>query len=143
MNGSYQQWVAAFTAGFVATLVFHQGVIGVFWLAGLVPAAPWNMAPVAPLDIPQVISLAFWGGVWGLPIWALMRRWQGLSRWLVAVVAGAVGPTLVAMLVVFPLKGIPVDASRVVGGLIVNGAWGFGVACWMAFATRQLGASVK
>ena len=102
-----------------------------FWLAGLIPAAPWNMTPVPPLAIPQVLSLAFWGGVWGLPVWWLIRRWQGARYWAGAVVLGAIGPTLVAMLLVFPMKGLEVNATKVVGGLIVNAAWGLGLAIWM------------
>ncbi len=131
MTHTKQQWLQAFTGGFIATLLFHQGVLALFWLAGLIPAAPWNMTPVPPLAIPQVLSLAFWGGVWGLPVWWLIRRWQGARYWAGAVVLGAIGPTLVAMLLVFPMKGLEVNATKVVGGLIVNAAWGLGLAIWM------------
>jgi len=124
-------WIKAFIAGFVATLLFHQSVIGLFWLAGMVPSMPWNLSSVPPLGVPSVISLSFWGGLWALPVWWLIRRWQGVKQWLAAVLAGAIGPTAVAMLVVFPLKGLDVDGARIVGGLIVNGAWGLGVACSM------------
>ncbi len=128
-----QQWLQAFTGGFLATLLFHQGVLALFWLGGLIPAFPWNMTPVPPLGVPQVISLAFWGGVWGLPVWWVIRRWQGMKFWLSAMVIGAIGPTLVAMLLVFPMKGLDVNATKVVGGLIVNAAWGLGLAVWMQF----------
>ncbi len=131
MAHSRQQWLQAFTGGFLATLIFHQGVLALFWLGGMIPAFPWNMNPVPPLGVPQVISLAFWGGVWGLSVWWLVRRWQGIRYWLGAVVICEVGPTAVAMLVVFPMKGLDVNASKVIGGLIVNGAWGLGLAVWM------------
>lgn len=133
MTDSYRQWLQAFTGGFIATLLFHQGVLALFWLGGLIPDFPWNMTRVPPFGTPQVISLAFWGGVWGLPVWGLIRCWQGIRYWLGAVIAGAIGPTLVAMLLVFPLKGLDVNASKVVGGLVVNAAWGLGLACWMRF----------
>jgi hypothetical protein len=129
-------WVKAFLAGFLATLVFHQGVIALFWLAGVIPAAPWDMTPAPPLGVPKVLSLAFWGGVWGLPVWWLIRRWRSAGHWLAALVAGAVGPTAVAMLLVFPLKGLDVNTTTVIGGLIVNGAWGIGVACFMRWLFR-------
>ncbi len=129
-------WVKAFVAGFLATLVFHQGVIALFWLAGAIPAAPWDMSAVPPMAVPKVISLAFWGGVWGLPVWWLIGRWRGAIYWLAALIAGAFGPTAVAMLLVFPLKGLDVNATTVVGGLIVNGAWGLGVACCMRWLFR-------
>lgn len=129
-------WVKAFFAGFLATLVFHQGVIALLWLAGVIPAAPWDMNSVPPIGLPKVISLAFWGGVWGLPVWWLIRRWRGARHWLAAFGVGAIGPTAVAMLVVFPLKGLDVSIVTVIGGLIVNGAWGVGVACCMRWLFR-------
>jgi len=133
MANPKQQWLQAFTGGFIATLLFHQGALALFWLGGLIPAFPWNMTPVPPLGVPQVISLAFWGGVWGLPVWWIIRRWQGIKFWLSAMVIGAIGPTLVAMLLVFPMKGLDVNATKVVGGLIVSAAWGLGLAAWMQF----------
>ena len=124
-------WVKAFLAGFLATLIFHQGVMALFWLSGLVEQAPWNFSPVPPLGVPAVLSLAFWGGVWGLPLWWLIRRWQKIRYWLMALITGAVAPTAVAMLVVFPLKQLDVTVQVIGGGLIVNGAWGIGVALIM------------
>lgn len=130
-------WVKAFLAGFLATLVFHQGLIALFWLTGVIPAAPWDMTAAPPLGVPKVLSLAFWGGVWGLPVWWLVRRWLGARQWLVALVTGAIGPTAVAMLVVFPLKGLDVNTTILIGGLIVNGAWGIGVVFWMRWLFRS------
>lgn len=124
-------WLIAFSAGFISTLIFHQGVIAVFSLLGLAPVEPFVMRPVPPLGVPSVLSLAFWGGVWGLPLWWLMRRWHGARYWLAGILGGAIGPTAVAMLVVFPLKGLAVSAQVVAGGLVVNGAWGLGVAVIM------------
>jgi len=59
-------YLKAFIAGFVSTLVFHQGVLWLLYTGGFSPRAPWNMTPVPPLNAPAVISLAFWGGVWGV-----------------------------------------------------------------------------
>jgi hypothetical protein len=60
-------YLRAFIAGFVSTLVVHQGVLWLLYANGLSPRAPWNMTPVPPLNIPAVISLAFWGGGLGNP----------------------------------------------------------------------------
>ena len=120
-------WIKAFVAGFLATLVFHQGLLGLLYLAGAAPMAPFNMTPVEPLGIPQFLSLAFWGGVWGLPAWLLIASRRGAMYWVAGVLFGAVFPTAVAMLVVFPLKGLAVTPVTVAGGLLLNGAWGFGV----------------
>ena len=35
------------------------------------------------------------------------------------------------MLLVFPMKGIPVSATTWVGGFMLNAAWGLGVAVFM------------
>jgi len=122
----------AFVAGFVSTLVFHQAVILVFNLLGAIPFGPWSMAPTQPLGVPAVISLAFWGGVWGVALWPLLRGAAGRAYWIRAVVLGALGPTLVAFLIVAPMKGRPIgmgwDPKLWIGGFIVNAAWGYGLA---------------
>lgn len=133
-------YVRAFVAGFVSTLIFHQGVIGLFYLMGAWPRVPWNMAATEPLGVPAVISLAFWGGVWGIPIWYLMRHATGTAYWLRALVFGAIGPTVVAFLVVAPLKGVSFgmgwDPKLWIGGFIVNGVWGLGLALLMRWLKR-------
>lgn len=127
-------YVKAFAAGFAATLIFHQGVYTLIYMAD--PAglqAPFNMAATAPLGIPAVFSLAFWGGVWGLPVWWFIKSAAGLQYWLRAALLGAIGPSAVAMLIVFPMKGLDVNTKVVVGALILNAAWGIGVALFMRF----------
>jgi hypothetical protein len=130
-----QNYVRAFVAGFLSTLIFHQAVIGLFYLLGAFSRAPWNLAATDPLGVPAVLSLAFWGGVWGIPIWYLMRHATHAAYWTRAIVFGAIGPTVVAFLVVVPLKGGSVgagwDPKLWVGGLIVNGVWGLGLALLM------------
>ena len=125
----------AFVAGFAATLLFHQVVFAAFYLAGMAPAAPFNMTPTPPLGVPAVISLAFWGGVWGIPIWLLIRSSSGASYWAKAAAFGALGPSLVALALVFPLKGGAFmagwDPKIIVGALILNAAWGIGLALFM------------
>ncbi|MDX1805089.1 MAG: hypothetical protein R3292_13540 [Alcanivorax sp.] len=120
--------IKGFFAGFFSTLLFHQGLLAIFYWFDLVPVAPYNWQPVAPFDVPKVVSLAFWGGVWGLALWGLFRRFQGWRYWLVAIVLGAIGPTVVAMTVVFPLKGMQVTMATWMVGLLLNGAWGLGLA---------------
>ena len=82
-------------------------------------------------SIPAVFSLAFFGGLWGIVLWAILGRFGGFKFWMGNVIVGAIGPTAVAMLVVFPLKGIAVTAQTWVGGLILNGFWGLGVALFL------------
>lgn len=132
-------YVKAFIGGFIATLIFHQGVYTLLYLGDPSLSAPYNMAAVGPIGIPSVISLAFWGGVWGVPIWWLIRNASTWQYWVRAAVLGAVGPSAVALLIVFPLKDLAVTPKIVVGALILNAAWGIGLAVFMRlFHTKQV-----
>ncbi len=132
-----------FAAAFLATLTFHQFGLGVLHLAGITPAIPYNLRPVPPFGVPQVLSLAFWGGVWGI-LFVLAEPW--LDRcpggyWAGAVIFGAVFPTLVAWFVVLPLKGMPVAGGfhfpGILVGPIVNGLWGLGTATFLGVVGRR------
>ncbi|MDX1496336.1 MAG: hypothetical protein R3352_02165 [Salinisphaeraceae bacterium] len=120
----------AFLAGFIATLLCHQGVLSLLHsLNPEVPAA-YNLSPVPPFGAPAVISLAFWGGVWGIVLWQLIKNSSGMKYWLLALVIGAVGPSAVALFIVMPLKGLGVamgwNPQIIMGALILNAAWGLG-----------------
>ncbi|PHQ26204.1 hypothetical protein CLH62_00960 [Marinobacter guineae] len=136
-------WFKAFVSGFLATLVFHQGLFALFWLGGVVPMAPFNLSPVPPLGVPAVVSLAFFGGLWGMVLWLILGRLAGVKFWLGHVIVGAIGPTAVAMLVVFPLKGLDVSAQTWVGGLLLNGFWGLGVAVIMRLMGAKPAAGLR
>lgn len=120
----------SFLAGFLATLIFHQGGLLLFWALGVVPNFPWNMTPVPPFQVPSILSLSFFGGLWGIPCYFLAKKFsqQTFKYWASLIIFGAIFPTAVAMLVVFPLKSIPVNSKMILGGLILNGLWGLGVA---------------
>ena len=55
-----------FVAGFLATLTFHQIGIWALHAVGFIPFTAWGTAPKPPFGVPSVISLSFWGGVWGI-----------------------------------------------------------------------------
>ncbi len=133
--GMAMKWLLAFVAGFVSTLIFHQGLLELLYLAGAFPRPAWNLAAVPPLGVPAVISLAFWGGLWGIVLWALVRRLRGGRRWLWGAIWGALLPSIVALFVVFPLKGMPMaggfDPKIIIGALLLNGVWGLGVVALM------------
>lgn len=130
-----------FAAGFLAVLVFHQGtafllnVHGnnvpelVSWLGRTGPA--FNMMPVPPFGVPTVISQAFWGGLWGIALAALLRA-APVPDMLTGFLFGAILVTLVAFTVVAQAKGLPMFAggNRQVWlrAALLNGAWGWGTA---------------
>jgi hypothetical protein len=123
--------LSGFIAGFLATLIFHQLTLLLLWKAGIAPFAPFSMAPTHPFGVPAVISLAFWGGVWGILYAYIDNRFpQGAGYWLAAFLFGAIAPSAVALLIVLPLKGRPIGggwhAPLLITAFLVNGAWGIG-----------------
>src|SRR5262245_2843953 len=135
-----KKWLLAFLAGFVATLVFHQGALWLLHYAGMTTRTPYVMKPVPPFGVPSVISLAFWGGVWGIVMIAAIGRAKGF--YFLATVFGAVLPTLVAAFLIAPLRHIQLTGSPVkllAIGLIINAAWGLGTAVlYRLFLARRL-----
>lgn len=122
--------ILGFVAGFLATIVFHQGLWWVFNQIGVIPAnrPAWATDPVAPFGIPAVISKALWGGFWGAGLALVLGTLEGPAYWIGWIVAGALALTLVAFFIVPPLKGeaIPPLWPRFANGLMLNGIWGFG-----------------
>jgi hypothetical protein len=135
MNQRAIHFVKPFIAGFVSTLVFHQGLLTVFYLAAVVPRAPYDLKAVPPLAIPAVISLAFWGGAWGVAIWPFLKNVNGPGYWVRAQVISAIASGSVTLFIVFPLKGMPMaggwNPKVIVSTLILNGTWGLGTALLM------------
>jgi hypothetical protein len=125
-------------AGFLATLIFHQGLwyllYGIHFIPADLPA--WPLDPIPPSGVPSVISKSFWGGVWGAALAPLLDRYRGATYWTSWILIGAVVLTLTALYVVSPLKGQPIPAlwPRFYYALLVNGAWGFGTALLLRIA---------
>lgn len=134
----YFKW---FIAGFLSTLLFHQPVLFLMNALGFINRLPFSMEPTKPLGVPAVLSLAFWGGVWG-PILGLVlsRIGNRAAWWTTAILFGAIAPTLVAAFVVAPLKGMPAggggDWRLAVAGFSVNAAWGLGTALLYLLMSR-------
>src|SRR6266436_7665766 len=135
MNQRAIDFVKAFVAGFVSTLVFHQGLLTLFYLAAVVPRAPYDLRAVPPLAIPAVISLAFWGGAWGVAIWPLLKNVNGPAYWVRAQVISAIASGSVTLFIVSPLKGMSIaggwNPKVIVSTLTLNGTWGLGMALLM------------
>jgi len=133
-------WISAFLCGGAAVLILHQGALAALYLAGLTALAPYQLAPTQPWNVPQLWSLACWGGAWGIVLAATLRRFTGGGLVVASVVFGAIFPTLVAWFVVAPLKGQPVAAgflpAAMAIGPIVNAAWGFGTGVGLALFGR-------
>lgn len=100
--------IKAFAAGILSVLVFQLSVSAVLSALALSPFPIYPMTPVPPLGVPQSLNWAFWGGLWALVLWPILRERSGLGYWLTAIVVGAIAVTAVLFFVVLPLKGQPV-----------------------------------
>jgi hypothetical protein len=135
-----------FLMGALSVFVFHQGLVYVlhhqFTVIQTVTGVPdafrpaaqgFSIRPVAPFGVPQVVSMAFWGGLWGILL-AGMIRFLGLPDLLTGFLVGLLA-TVVGFTVVATLRGTPMWAggntvtwARVI---LINGAWGWGAAFLM------------
>ncbi len=133
---SLSRVVPGFIAGFLATLIFHQLALGLLWAAGIAPMPPFVMAHTQPMGIPAVLSLAFWGGIWGIVFaFADASFPRGPAYWVTAFLFGAVLPSLCALVIVLPLKGRPLGGGWyppfLVTVFLVNGFWGIGTGIFL------------
>ena len=133
--------VVGFVSGAISVLLFHQGTAALLHALELTARAPYSLAPTSPFGVPQVGSIAFWGGIWGVLLAASLGRLDGAPLVLAAVAFGAVLPTLVAWFLVAPLKGQPLAAGGIpmamAVGVMVNGAWGLGTGIGLALFGRE------
>jgi hypothetical protein len=135
---SRNQIVGGFIAGALSVLVFHQGLVFLLNQVGLGSYPSYVWTPTQPLGVPQVLSLAFWGGLWGIA-WAIFAGELKVGRWLgFAFLFDAILPPLVLVAVVAPLKGI--DSSTLMN-LRVLAFRTAGQACG-AWTPRSAGASL-
>ena len=100
-NPILRQVVAGFVAGFVAVLLFHQGMATILNAAHFGTIREFPTGLTHPFGVPKIWSLAFWGGIWGIVLALIFLRFpQGAGYWIGALVFGAIAPSLVAWLVV-------------------------------------------
>ena len=121
-----------FIMAVISVLIFHQGtwaLLHVLNLPGLGMPAPFPTDPVPPLGVPRIVSLCFWGGLWGALFGAVWRGpratywWGGLLLGIAAALTG--------LFIVPAIKGLPVGGGWVLNNwirsLLINGVWGLGV----------------
>lgn len=90
-------------AGALAVLVFHQTTLQVFFWLGLSPQAAFRIAQVPPFNAPLVVSITFWGAVYGAVI-GLVLPWVRGPLFVKTAVAGVCAMAL-AWFLFLPLMG--------------------------------------
>jgi hypothetical protein len=127
------------------SLVFAAGCLG-----GLVNSlAVWGFGDlginaalgvrIAPALTPQwLYPRIIWGGIWGLLFLLPLMRSRILSRGIIF----SLGPTLVQLFVVFPLKagkgymGLDLGTLTPLLVFIFNAIWGVATAIWLRWTSR-------
>ena len=120
-----------FRAALISALTFHQAMWALLHVAGIMPPAPYPMNPTAPLGVPLIASLCFWGGLYGLFFGlALPHLPPRVPTWLLGLGLGLLA-AVVGWFVVAPLKGQPAASGfvplRMLVSVLINGFWGVGV----------------
>jgi hypothetical protein len=134
------KWLKWFIAGFLAVPLGHQIALWILNAVHFIDRAPFGMAATKPFGVPSLISLSFWGGVWGIILGLILLRTRAANYYLLATVIGAIAPTLVAIFVVAPLKGMTASGNPsklIITGLIVNAAWGVMTAVFYRLLSRR------
>jgi hypothetical protein len=116
-------------AGAVSVLMFHQTTLQIFFWLGLAPLAAFRVAHVPPFNMPMVLSITFWGAVYGGIFGLLTPRMRG-PIWLNGLLLGFCA-MLISWFVFQPLKGQPAALGwqtwPMLRSMIAYGFWGLGV----------------
>jgi hypothetical protein len=137
----YQAIVAGFVGGCLSVLVFHQLFIWGMTQAGWMNGTVYSTRAIPPFGVPQIVSQAFWGGLWGILFAFVVPRlpvpFDGV---LGGFLFGLVCPTLVAWLVVAPLRGQPLGNGFHMPGLVttplIQAVFGLGVMVFIALICK-------
>ncbi len=136
-------WIAlGFLAGALSVLTFHAAMweaLHLMSLPGLRMPAPYPMNPTQPFGVPAIVSLCFWGGLYGAVFGLVAPRIDlplPATGFLLGIVAVLVGATVVAALKHQQLfeDGSLNNWAR---DLLVNCFWGIGVGVILSLLTRR------
>ena len=116
-------------AGALAILVFHQTTLQIFFWFGLSPQAAFRIAHVPPFHAPLVVSITFWGAVYG-GLLGMALPWLPGPLYAKSAMAGAFATGL-AWFLFLPLMGRPAafgwQAWPMLRSFAAYQMWGIGV----------------
>ena len=129
MDSAATRACLGFSAGAISALVFHQGLAAVFDLIGVGSLAAFRLSPTWPFGIPAIVSLSFWGAMYGAAFALAAPRFRH-PLWRMGLGMGLIAG-LVTLFVVLPLKGFPIAHGGAVWPiartLLLTLSWGIGM----------------
>jgi hypothetical protein len=140
MPASFSRALLGFVVAAVSVLIFHQGMWELLHLFGIMPP-PYPIAGVPPFGVPRIISLCFWGGLWGAVFGLVLPRLpRSYPMWCRGLGLG-IAAALVGLFVVPLIKSLPVaggwSATAFAISFLINGVWGIGVGLLLSLLDRQ------
>jgi hypothetical protein len=115
-------------AGALSMLLFHQTTLQVLYWIGVNSHPAFRLSVVAPFNAPMIVSITFWGAIFGAAVSLLVPR--QLGSWLLRSVLAGLFVVAMAWFVVRPLAGHPAafgwHPRSMALSFTANLMWGFG-----------------
>jgi hypothetical protein len=133
MNSTSTRIFLGCVAGALAMLMFHQTTLQVFYWCGLTEQSAFRIAHVPPFNVPMVVSITFWGAIYG-GVFACLAPRLAAPLAVRGLLAGLFA-TLMAWFVVRPLAGHAIafgwEYPAMLRSAAANLMWGFGVTLFL------------
>jgi len=135
MHNSAKKLSLMFAAGCFGGLLNSLAV----WICGELGVTAALGVKIAPtLSATWLYPRLVWGGIWGALFLLPMMKRQFIARGLLF----SLGPTLVQLFVVFPMKankgmmGLDLGMLTPVFVIVFNAIWGLGAAFWLRWLNK-------
>ena len=135
MNNLAKKLSLVFAAGCLGGLM-NSLAVWIFGVIGITSALGVKIAP--PLSAPWLYPRLVWGGIWGLLFLLPLMQKRFLFRGLIY----SLGPTIVQLFIVFPMKaskgvmGFDLGLLTPLFVFVFNAIWGLTAAIWLRWVNK-------
>jgi hypothetical protein len=135
MNNLAKKLSLVFAAGCLGGLL-NSLAVWVFGVIGITSALGVKIAPL--LSAPWLYPRLVWGGIWGLLFLLPLMQKRSFYRGLIF----SLGPTIVQLFIVFPMKaskgvmGVDLGLLTPLFVFIFNAIWGLTAAIWLRWVNK-------
>ncbi|MCU0646629.1 MAG: hypothetical protein MUF00_01425 [Gemmatimonadaceae bacterium] len=134
-----------FLVAAITTACVHQPLVAVLHALGMTPWIAFDVRPTAPLGVPAVLSAMCFGGLWGVPLGVLARRWAGRRHGLLLAAVSVASSTVIAGAALAFRRGHGYadwhPAGLLAAALVINMIWAT-VTAWLRRDPRRPGRGV-
>jgi hypothetical protein len=135
MNNLAKKLSFVFAAGCLGGLL-NSLAVWIFGVIGITSALGVKIAP--PLSAPWLYPRLVWGGIWGLLFLLPLMQKRYLYRGLIF----SLGPTMIQLFIVFPMKankgvmGFDLGLLTPLLVFVFNAIWGLTAAIWLRWVNK-------